>query len=201
MKDPYFIYFLDLVFLLIIVLSFVVINYQIHINNDIKNKNQIKDSLFNILITIFAVFFVITFLLFGSKYGLKRAFIIWCILNIITPIPESGLMVSLPLNKFFDINLIVSQIYITLVSIIVIFITYNAKLYNSFHIGKYFNKLINKKRLLILLSIVSSFIGLIILQKEIDFYYKDIKMTNFAPLLVSYIVIVTIFARITYKFK
>ena len=110
-------------------------------------------------------------------------------------------MLSLPLNKVLDINLIVSQIYITLFSIMAIFITYNTNFYNTFHIGKYFNKLLKKKRLLILLSIVSSFIGLIILQKEIDFYYKNIEMTNFTPLLVSYIVIVTIFARITYNFK
>jgi len=201
MEDSHFIYFVDFVFLLIIIVSFIVINYQLHIKNDIKNKEEIKNSLFNILTTIFVMFFALTFLIFGSKYGLKRAFIIWCILNIITPIPESGLMISLPLNKLFDINLIVSQIYITLFSIMAIFITYNTNFYNTFHIGKYFNKLLKKKRLLILLSIVSSFIGLIILQKEIDFYYKNIEMTNFTPLLVSYIVIVTIFARITYNFK
>jgi len=201
MNDPYFIYFLDLIFLSIIIISFIVINYQIHIQDKIKNKEQIKNSLFDIVTCIFIVFFFITILIFGSKYGFKKAFIIWCILNLITPVPESGLMISLPLHKYYDINLIVSQIIITSVSIFTIFFTYNQKYYNSFEFGKYFVKLLNNKRLLILLSIVSTFIGLIIFQKELDFYYKQKEFTHLLPLLLSYTIIVLLYLNIYFNMK
>jgi hypothetical protein len=201
MNDPHFIYLLDLVFLCIIIVSFIVINYQIHIQDKIKNKEQIKNSLFDMITCTFIAFFLITILIFGSKYGLKKAFIIWCILNIITPVPETGLMVSLPLNKYYDINLILSQIIITIVSVFTIFFTYNQKYYNSFELGKYFVKLLNNKRLLILLSIISTFIGLIIIQKELDFYYKQKEFTHLLPLLLSYTIIVILYLNLFFNMK
>lgn len=201
MNDPHFIYLLDLVFLCIIIVSFIVINYQIHIQDKIKNKEQIKNSLFDMITCTFIAFFLITILIFGSKYGLKKAFIIWCILNIITPVPETGLMVSLPLNKYYDINLILSQIIITIVSVFTIFFTYSDKYYNSFELGKYFVKLLKNKRLLILLSIISTFIGLIIFQKELDFYYKQKEFTHLLPLLLSYTIIVILYLNLFFNMK
>ena len=193
MKDPYFIYFLDLIFLSIIIISFLTINYQLDIKTDLENKKEIKDCLYDFVVIIFFTFFIITFLIFGYKYGMYKSFLIWCILNIITPIPESGLMLSLPLKRIFNFDLITSQIYITIISIVSIYSSYSTKLYSSFYIGNYFINIFKKYKLLILLSIISSFIGLILLDKEIDYYYNDIKFDNFILLLSSYLIIISLY--------
>ena len=198
MKDPYFIYFLDLVFLSIIILSFITINYQLDVQDKIKNKKQIQECLFDILVNIFLIFLFITFIIFTSKYGIKRAFLIWCILNLITPIPETGLMVSLPLKRFYDINLIFSQVFIVLFSIIAIYFSYNVSYFKTFTLGKLFSQLLKKNKILIFLSVICSLIGVVILQKEIDYYYSDKKFYNFHLLLATYLIAIVLYF---YKLK
>lgn len=199
MNDPYFIYFLDLVFLTIILISFIIINFQLKIQDKIKNKEEIQECLYNFLVFTFLTFFIITFLIFGNKYGVKKAFLIWCILNLITPIPETALMVALPLNYFANINLISSQIIIVLLSIICIFLSYSKKFYSSFLFGKYFIKIITSNKLLLLFSILSSFIGIFILQKEIDYYYNNKKFDNSYLLFSTYLLLIAMFLINLYK--
>tara|TARA_B100000424_G_C22878870_1_gene467873 strand:+ start:289 stop:891 length:603 start_codon:yes stop_codon:yes gene_type:complete len=199
MNDPYFIYFLDLVFLTLILISFITINFQLKNNDKIKNIKEIQSCLYNFLVCIFLLFFFITFLIFGSKYGIKKAFIIWCILNLITPIPETALMIALPLNYFANINLIISQIFIVIISIVYIFLSYSKTYYNSFLLGKHFTKIIKNNKLLLIFSILSSFIGMIILQKELDYYYKNEKFDNFYLLFTTYLLVIALFFKNLHK--
>ncbi len=193
MKDPYFIYFLDLVFLSIIILSFITINYQLDVQDKIKNKKQIQECLFDILVNIFLIFLFITFIIFTSKYGIKRAFLIWCILNLITPIPETGLMVSLPLKRFYNIDLIFSQVCIVLFSIISLYFTYSVSYFKTFTLGKLFSQLFKKNKILIFLAVICSLIGVVILEKEINYYYSNKEFKNFHLLLMTYLIAIVLY--------
>lgn len=199
MNDPYFIYSLDLIFLTLIVISFIAINFQLKSNDNIKNRKEIQSCLYNFLVFIFLLFFCITFLIFGNKYGIKKAFIIWCILNLITPIPETALMIALPLNYFANIDLVVSQIFIVILSVIYIFLSYTKTYYNSFLLGKYFTNIIKNNKTLLIFSILSSFIGMIILQKELDYYYKNKNFDNFYLLITTYLLVIALFFKNLYK--
>ena len=159
MKDPYFIYILDLLFLFIILIAFITINYQIKLNKYIKNKKEIKESLYNIICFVFFIFLIITFLIFTKKYNLFKALIIFNLLNIITPIPETSFMVLLPLKRLYDINIIYGQLILLLFSCIFIFINYKSSLFDSFYFGKLFNYLLKNNKILIVLSLISSIIG------------------------------------------
>lgn len=199
MNDPYFIYSLDLIFLTLIVISFIAINFQLKSNDNIKNRKEIQSCLYNFLVFIFLLFFCITFLIFGNKYGIKKAFIIWCILNLITPIPETALMIALPLNYFANIDLVVSQIFIVILSVIYIYLSYTKTYYNSFLLGKYFTNIIKNNKTLLIFSILSSFIGMIILQKELDYYYKNKNFDNFYLLITTYLLVIALFFKNLYK--
>lgn len=199
MNDPYFIYSLDLIFLTLIVISFIAINFQLKSNDNIKNRKEIQSCLYNFLVFIFLLFFCITFLIFGNKYGIKKAFIIWCILNLITPIPETALMIALPLNYFANIDLVVSQIFIVILSVIYIYLSYTKTYYNSFLLGKYFINIIKNNKTLLIFSILSSFIGMIILQKELDYYYKNKNFDNFYLLITTYLLVIALFFKNLYK--
>ena len=193
MKDPYFIYILDLVFLFILLISFIVINYQISIKKEIKNKEEIKNALYNIISTLFFVFLIITFIIFSSKYNIFKAFIIFNLLNVITPIPETSFMVLLPLKRVFDINMVYYQILLLLFSSIIVFLNYNVKFFNSFYFGRLFNYLLKNNKLLIVISLISSIIGTLLFQKEIDYYYKNIKSKNISILTICYFSIIIIY--------
>jgi len=199
MNDPYFIYSLDLIFLTLIVISFIAINFQLKSNDNIKNRKEIQSCLYNFLVFIFLLFFCITFLIFGNKYGIKKAFIIWCILNLITPIPETALMIALPLNYFANIDLVVSHIFIVILSVIYIFLSYTKTYYNSFLLGKHFTNIIKNNKTLLIFSILSSFIGIIILQKELDYYYKNKNFDNFYLLITTYLLVIALFFKNLYK--
>lgn len=199
MNDPYFIYSLDLIFLTLILISFITINFQLKSNDNIKNRKEIQSCLYNFLVFIFLLFFFITFLIFGNKYGIKKAFIIWCILNLITPIPETSLMIALPLNYFANINLVISHIFIVILSVIYIFLSYSKTYYNSFLLGKHFTNIIKNNKLLLIFSILSSFIGMIILQKELDYYYKNNNFDNFYLLITTYLLVIALFFKNLYK--
>jgi len=190
MNDPYFIYFLNLIFLILILISFITINFQLKNRDIIKNKKEIQYCLYNYLVFTFLLFFCITFLIFGNKYGIQKSFLIWCILNLITPIPETSLMLALPLNYLFNINLIISHIFIIILSGICIYLSYSRSYYNSFFFGNYFTKIINKNKLLLILSIISSFIGIIILQNELNYYYNNKNFDNFYLLLIGYLLLI-----------
>lgn len=199
MNDPYFIYSLDLIFLTLIVISFIAINFQLKSNDNIKNRKEIQSCLYNFLVFIFLLFFCITFLIFGNKYGIKKAFIIWYILNLITPIPETALMIALPLNYFANIDLVVSHIFIVILSVIYIFLSYTKTYYNSFLLGKHFTNIIKNNKTLLIFSILSSFIGIIILQKELDYYYKNKNFDNFYLLITTYLLVIALFFKNLYK--
>ena len=203
MKDPYFIYILDLVFLFIISISFIVINYQIHINDDIKNKDEIKRSLYDIITFIFICFLIVTLFIFYKKYDLVKSILIYNLLNIITPIPETSLMILLPLKRYLNIDLVKSQIILILISCIIVFLNYNFKYFNTFYFGRIFNYLLKNRKSLILFSIISSIIGIFIFQKEIDFYYNKKKgnFENFEYLIICYIILVWLYFIYLYKIE
>lgn len=56
-------------------------------------------------------------LLFGFKFGIFNSIIIWCLFVVATPIPEAGLLVSVPLKRILGINLDITQWFVSIVAL------------------------------------------------------------------------------------
>lgn len=108
--------------IIIILLSFVY-----YINNINKNdtiKDTININIFNGLSLLFILIFVYYYIFFGLKRGLFTTFIIWCLFVAATPIPEAGLLVSIPLKNLLKINLDVTQWIVSFIALCFIFYSY-----------------------------------------------------------------------------
>ena len=101
------------------------------------------------------------------------------IYNIFSIFLVSHLTIWTLIPYFSNINLVISHIFIVILSVIYIFLSYSKTYYNSFLLGKHFTNIIKNNKLLLIFSILSSFIGMIILQKELDYYYKNKNFDNF----------------------
>lgn len=126
--------------LLLLIALFFIIHYV--------NKNKDHDTLMNVKINIFNYisFFFIGLLLFytflyGFNKGVYNTLFIWSFFVIATPVPEAGLLVSIPLKKLLNIDLQISQVVLSLFALF--FITY------SYYYYKYFLKKIKFGRFII----------------------------------------------------
>lgn len=112
------------------------------------NKNKDYDTLMNVKINIFNYisFFFIGLLLFytflyGFNKGVYNTLFIWSFFVVATPVPEAGLLVSIPFKKLFNIDLQISQVVLSLFCLF--FITY------SYYYYKYCLKKIKLGRFII----------------------------------------------------
>ena len=167
------------IIIIFIIFSFIYIN----INGEDEDENK-KDKINLILYDIITIFFLILLIILILFHGLKKGFyeslFIWAFFVVCTPIPESGLLITLPIKRYFNVNMYISQIFVTLISIFIVYLFYkNEKnILNNLTVGKYFNKIINNKNyLLIITSILSSIIGTNLIENKLDkiLYKKEIK--------------------------
>jgi hypothetical protein len=92
----------SLTFIILFLLFFI---YYINESNMIESvKHQIRLYIFNALSILFVLIFVYYSLVFGIKQGIFRTLIIWCMFVVATPIPEAGLLVSIPLKNIMNID-------------------------------------------------------------------------------------------------
>lgn len=96
--------------------------------NDINISNTIKDTIrihiFNGLSFLFILIFIYYYIFFGLKRGLFTTFIIWCLFVAATPIPEAGLLVSVPLKNLLKIDLDITQMIVSFIALSFIFYSY-----------------------------------------------------------------------------
>lgn len=184
---PIFIIFLFLL------TSFSLINYDFLTTNN-KKRDIMKFYMYEVINIIFIIILIFYTTYHGYINGLYETLFTWAFLAICTPIPESGLLLSLPLKKYFNVRMVFSQIIISIISIVILILLYNTKCIQSLFIGKTFNNIITNRRYLIfVISIISSLIGTELIDNSIDkvLYNKTIdhfylKMYAFTTLIILY---------------
>lgn len=108
--------------------------YIYYINKEeINTKELVITNLFNGVSLFFIALFIYFTLMYGYKKGFYHTILTWCILVIATPIPEAGLIVSVPLKHILNINLDYTQMMVSVLSLIYI-------IYSYIYLKKYMNE-------------------------------------------------------------
>lgn len=175
--------------------SFTLINYDF-LTKDQNLKDTIKFYMYETINIIFILILIFYTSYHGYKNGLYETLFTWAFLAVCTPIPESGLLISLPLKKYFDIRMVFSQIIVSLISITILIILYNIKNIKSLFLAKKLNNIIKNKRYLVfIISIISSIIGTELIDNFIDNVLYNEPIDNFNLKFYTFIVLI-----ITYFF-
>lgn len=104
------------------ILLFIYYINQLNIENSIKDT--IKINIFNGISILFLLIFIYYSIFYNIKKGFFNTLIIWCIFVTATPIPEAGLLVSVPLKNILNIDLDNTQLFVSLFALIIIFYSY-----------------------------------------------------------------------------
>jgi hypothetical protein len=185
---------IPVIFLILFLLtSFVLINYDYFTKNK-DSKDEIKFYMYEAINIIFICILIFYISYHGYTKGIYETLFIWAFLAVCTPIPESGLLISLPLKKYFDVKMVYSQIVVSITAIFLLFLFYNQSFIKPLFLGKVFNDIIKNQRYLVfVISIISSIIGSELIDNMIDkiLFYKPIenlveKSSIFLVLIISY---------------
>jgi len=106
----------------VIVGLFVLYINQINVVETLKDKIYLY--LFNGLSILFMMIFLYYSFLYGFKHGLFTTFLIWCLFVAATPIPEAGLLVSIPLKNILNIDLGTTQIFVSFFALMFLLVVY-----------------------------------------------------------------------------
>ena len=178
--------------ILFIIISFLILNIKSKKEiQDIKNEEEIQNTInekkiklnktylyiYDAIVIIF-ILLIIFFIFYNGFYkGCIKSLFVWSFLVICTPIPEAGLLISLPLKRYFGLKMDISQIAVSLLACIIIFYFFciEKKVIKNNLLGNLFIGLINYKYYsIILLSIVSSVLTSNLLDNIINhFINKD----------------------------
>lgn len=176
-----------------LLISFILVNYDFFTKNkDIKD--EIKFYMYEIINIVFICILIFYVSYHGYTKGIYETLFIWAFLAVCTPIPESGLLLSLPLKKYFDVKMVYSQIIITIIALFLLYFFYNESFIKPLFLGKILNDIIKNKRYLVfVISIISSIIGSELIDNIIDkiLFNKSIenlveKSSIFLVLIISY---------------
>ena len=142
------------VFILFIILSFFILNIE---NKENKNtaylseeeleKNQ-KNKTYLYIYDVIVILFILLFIFFifynGLYKGTINSLFIWAFFVLCTPVPEAGLLISLPVKRYFNIRMDICQTFVSLLALFMIFYFYytDKKVINTSFIGKLFNGLV-----------------------------------------------------------
>lgn len=176
-----------IIILFVLYFNYILINNNYYLNNDdnqyeikefedIMFKEKIKLTMYNIVFCVFLITLMFYTFFYQIHTSLFVTFFTWIFCNIGTPIPETGLLVSLPIKYFFDIDLTMSQIIISIFSLCVAFYYYIEKKYilKTFSIGRIFNTIMdNKFYSIIITSILASIFFTGFTDIIIDFYRNN----------------------------
>lgn len=175
-------------FIFFIIVSFLLVNNQQDKDKDIpKNQDDIikKQKLYLFIYDLIVILFLFTFIFFvvynGFLKGCIKTIFIWAFFVSCTPIPEAGLLVSLPLKKYLNISLHISQAIVSFIvlMILIYFYFYEKNTINSYLIGKLFLGLIKYKYFsIIIISIISSIFTSEFIDNLIDNYIDNEKINN-----------------------
>ena len=176
-----------------LIISFILVNYDFLTKNKDK-KDEIKFYMYEAINIVFICILIFYISYHGYTKGIYETLFIWAFLAVATPIPESGLLISLPLKKYFNVKMIYSQIIVSIIALLLLYYFYNQSFIKPLFIGKVFNDIIKNQRYLVfVISIISSIIGSELIDNIIDklLFYKPIenlveKSTIFLILIITY---------------
>lgn len=141
---------------------------------------KIENNIFKFIAIIFVTILFYYIIHDGLTHGVLKTIFIWAFTVIGTPIPFAGILLSFPLHVFFNITMAYTQIFLSIVAIIIIiyYTSYIQDIFDSnFTIGNIYKKIISQQLYIIfLISIISS-----VLLTQIVFttyIYKQIKYDN-----------------------
>lgn len=186
------------------ILIIILIIYYINVNGRfMEKKDEIKLYIFDFVSVCFLLLFVFYGYLRGTKYGFMLSVFIWAVFVCTTPIPEAALLLSFPLKNFFNIPMDISQVFISIFALLLLFLfyVYYTPLLKTIIIGKMFHKIINLRLFtLFVYSIIASVAGAYILDRLIDLYlFKSINTTNWYYVIIALIIMV--FLNIAYFYE
>lgn len=196
---------MNYVFTIIIIalLSFIYYINQIHIVDTVKDA--IHMNIFNGISVIFILIFIYYVIFFGLKRGIFSTIIIWCLFVVATPIPEAGLLVSIPLKNLLRIDLDTTQLVVSFLALCFIFHAYY-NFRNSLKetkSGKILLKIMDFGSFSIFItSIVASVSMAYLINELIDniFYKKEIMNTTNLMYLIMFIIPFVIYFYLFKKF-
>lgn len=113
---------MNITIFVIVVGLFVLYINKINVVDTLKDKIYLY--LFNGLSILFMMIFLYYSFLYGFKRGLFTTFLIWCLFVAATPIPEAGLLVSIPLKNILNIDLGTTQIFVSFFALIFLLVVY-----------------------------------------------------------------------------
>ena len=174
------------VFILFIILSFFILNID---NKENKNtaylseeeleKNQ-KNKTYLYIYDVIVILFILLFIFFifynGLYKGTIKSLFIWAFFVLCTPVPEAGLLISLPVKRYFNIRMDICQTFVSLLALFMIFYFYytDKKVINTNFIGKLFNGLVKYNYYIIMiLSVISSILTSNLIDNIINYYIFD----------------------------
>jgi hypothetical protein len=190
----------------LIVISFFILNiYKITENNDTKlltlkqEEEKEKKDLYFLIYDLVSILFIVLLIIFtfyqGCTKGMIYALFIWAFFVIATPIPESGLLITLPLKRFFNLPMTIVQIFVSIFALIIIFYlnwVANKEIKTNV-IGQLFNLLLeNKNYGVFIVSIISSILATQIIENFIDkiLMNKKILFLNYKLIGISFFIII-----------
>ena len=165
-----------------IFISFFIINLNTGDISDINiyKKNKLYFYLYDAIMIIFILLILSSIYNNGYNKGIIESLFIWGFFVVATPIPEAGLIVSLPLKRFFNFSMPIVQILTSVIALLIC-ILYYKQVKNLNYIGQMFNLIIQQKYYLIfLISMFSSVVTTIVIENIIDRYFFNKNIYNLA---------------------
>ena len=127
-------------------------------------KELVITNLFNGISIFFIALFIYFVVMYGVKKGLFHTILTGCIFVIATPIPEAGLIVSVPLKNILNINLDYTQMAVSVLALIYI-------IYSYVYLKKYMNESKEGKFIVTLLELFEIKIFIISIFASISISY------------------------------
>lgn len=163
------------IFLFFILLSFLLLN-NASSEVELDEKKKIYLYLYDVITVVFICVLIFLIMFKGYFYGLIDAIFIWAFFVIATPVPESGLLISLPLKRFFNIKMTYVQVLVSILAIFLTFYLYkcHGSVVKATYIGRLFDEIVKSKYYIIMvLSIASSILGSELIDNYIDMVIGD----------------------------
>lgn len=181
-------------FILFVFLSFLILNIHSNKNNENNNKNENNNNnenenndknenknntylyIYDGIVILF-ILLLIFFVFYNGLYkGCLKSLFIWAFFVLCTPIPEAGLLISLPLKKYFNIRMDICQTFVSLLALVMILYFYynNKNIVKTNYIGTLFIGLMNYRYYsIIILSVLSSILTSNLIDNIINYYIYD----------------------------
>lgn len=148
---------------------------------NIIKKQKTYLYIYDVLVILFLFLLMFYIIYNGYVKGCVMGIFTWAFFIICTPIPEAGLLITLPLKRYFNISIHISQIFVSLIALSILSYLYlnENKTINKCILGKLFIFLINYKYYsVIIISILCSIFTSEFIDNIIDNYINKEKINN-----------------------